>query len=254
MRKIAIANQKGGVGKTVTAINLSYALSGRGKKVLLIDTDPQAHATIGLGIDPLELKCTTYDFLTSGVEISEALVQINGNLYIVAANIGLSSIETKFLNKKGRQNLLVNKLFSIEEAWDYIIIDSPPSLGLLTVNALRACSELIIPIDPSYFALQGVRQLIEIIRVFEREVEQKIDFKFLLTMFEKRTNVCQYILDELKKNYGNRVYPVIINKNVTVRESIGAGVPLLEYDPRCQGSLDYLALAEEVNGKEKVSA
>lgn len=251
MRKIAIANQKGGVGKTVTAINLSFILSERKRRVLLIDIDPQAHATIGLGLNPMELDFTIYDVLKDDVNINKAVVGINKKLKVIGSDITLSSVETEFINKIGRENLLDNRLSALKGEWDYIIIDSPPSLGLLTLNTLKACSELIIPVEPSYFALHGIGKLIEIIQIFRKELNHEIDFKFLLTMFEKRTNICAYILDELKKNYEEKVYKALINKNITIRESIGAGVPLLQYDRTCQGSLDYLTLTEEIDGEEE---
>lgn len=254
MRKIAIANQKGGVGKTVTAINLSFILSERKRKVLLIDLDPQAHATIGLGLNPLKLDFTIYDVLRDEVNINKALVKVNDKLRVIGSDIILSSVETEFINKIGRENLLANRLSTLKGEWDYIIIDSPPSLGLLTLNALKACSELIIPVEPSYFALHGIGKLIEIIQIFKKELNHQIDFKFLLTMFEKRTNICTYILGELRKNYGKRLYKTVISKNITIRESIGAGVPLLEYERNCQGSLDYLKLTEEIDGQKETSS
>lgn len=247
-RVIAVANQKGGVGKTTTAVNLSAFLAQEGKKVLLIDIDPQGNATSGLGIDRAGIKHCIYDVIINEVPITATIIptSING-LNIVPATIELAGAEIELVTAIAREKKLRNALQSIKEKYDYIIIDCPPSLGLLTLNALTAAEGVLIPIQCEYYALEGLGQLLNTIKLVTRHLNHDLKIEgVVLTMFDPRTNLSMQVVDEVKKHFPERVFKSIIPRNVRLSEAPSYGQPINIYDPRSRGAEAYRELAREV--------
>ena len=253
MRTIAIVNQKGGCGKTTTAISLSACLAASHRKVLLIDLDPQSHASIGLNIKVDELEKSAYDIFSASQEIKleDAMVAIDSRLDLVPSQVVLSAVEQELAGRQGRESVLLQSLRGMGRSYDYVIVDCPPNLGMLTFNALRACAEALIPVDMSVFSLQGVSRLLEVLEVLRMGYGHEIAYKALATMCDPRTLFAVELLNNIKKYFGERVYTTVIHPTVKLREAAGFGIPITTYDQRCRGAADYRELADEVMAEEK---
>jgi chromosome partitioning protein len=254
MRVIASANQKGGCGKTTTAINLSSSLSLKGQKVLLIDFDPQAHATMGLNITPFDLEKSIYDVITpkenESLGIKDILVPIKENFDLAPSSMILSAVEQELSGMEGREDRLFKAIQALEEPYDYVIIDCPPSIGHLCFNALRACEEVIIPIDMSLFSLRGVAKLLEIITLLKDNVGHDVKSRALITMYDRRTRYSRIVLEKVKEEFGNNLFDTVIRYNIRLRETADHGLPVGDYDKHAIGHKDYEDLAEEVIGSQ----
>jgi chromosome partitioning protein len=252
MRIIAVANQKGGCGKTTTAINLAYSLSIRGNKVLLVDCDPQAHATMGLKIKPSDLERSLYDVLTPkdghNAGIESIIIPINENLHLAPSGIILSAVEQELAGVDGREDRLMHALQGIGDQYAYCIIDCPPSVGLLCFNALRASSEVIIPIDMSLFSLRGIAKLLELTMMLKNELGHSINARALITMYDRRTKYSQRVLEKVREEFGSNAFNTIIRYNIRLRETVDYGLPVGVFDKRSNGHFDYEQLAEEIVG------
>ena len=250
MYVMAIANQKGGCGKTTTTINLAASLSSIGKKVLVVDFDPQAHATSGLGVNPDSIEFSIYDVLSnlsqSKTTIDAITKEIADNLYLAPSGILLSTLEQELTDEIGRETRLWDALSSMETQYDFVLIDCPPNLGFLTVNALRAANEVIIPIEMSFFSFNGVNQLLDIINLVRERLNHNVDYRILMTMFDSRLQYSYHVQDSIRERFGDKVARTIIHINVKLREAASHGKPALFYDKYCRGSKDYLALAREL--------
>jgi chromosome partitioning protein len=252
MRIIASANQKGGCGKTTTAINLSSSLSLKGKRVLLIDFDPQAHATIGLNIKPSDLEKSIYDVITPNkngfLGIEDILVPIKDNFDLAPSSLILTAVEQELSGVEGREDRLLEAIQVLKEQYDYdyIVIDCPPSIGHLCFNALRACDEVIIPIDMSLFSLRGVAKLVEIITLIKDKVGHDVKSRALITMYDRRTRYSKVVLEKVKAEFGSNVFETVIRYNIRLRETADCGLPVGDYDKNAIGHKDYENLAEEI--------
>ncbi|MFY9140330.1 MAG: AAA family ATPase [Thermacetogeniaceae bacterium] len=252
-RVIAIANQKGGVAKTTTAINLSACLAAAKRKVLLVDIDPQGNSTSGVGVDRDQLEITIYDVLLGEAGIEEAVISLPfENLDLLPANLSLAGAEIEMVGIDNREYRLRNALQAIKNNYHYVFIDCPPSLGLLTINALTAADRVLIPIQCEYYALEGVGQLLQTINLVQRRLNPQLELEgVLLTMFDARTNLAIQVVDEVKDFFGNKVFQTIIPRNVRLSEAPSHGKPVITYDPRSRGAKLYLELAQEVMENEK---
>jgi chromosome partitioning protein len=250
MRVIASANQKGGCGKTTTAINLSSSLSLKGKRVLLIDFDPQAHATMGLNINPSDLQKSIYDVITPKdykfLRIEDILVPIKDNFDLAPSSLILSAVEQELSGLEGRENRLFRAIQALKKTYDYVVIDCPPSIGHLCFNALRACQEVIIPIDMSLFSLRGVAKLLEIIILLKDKTGHDVKSRALITMYDRRTRYSRVVLEKVKTEFGDNVFETVIRYNIRLRETADYGLPVGDYDKNAIGHQDYENLAEEV--------
>jgi chromosome partitioning protein len=250
MRIIASANQKGGCGKTTTAINLSSSLSLKGQKVLLIDFDPQAHATMGLNVKPGELEKSIYDVVTptknEPLGIEDILWSIRENFDLAPSNIILSAFEQELSGLEGREDRLLQAIQPLEGKYDYVVIDCPPSIGHLNFNALRAAEEVIIPIDMSLFSLRGVSKLLEIIILLKDKVGHDIRSRALITMFDRRTRYSRIVLEKVKAEFQSNVFETVIRYNIRLRETADFGLPVGDYDKHSIGHEDYGNLADEI--------
>ncbi len=247
-RIIAIANQKGGVGKTTTSVNLSACLAYLGKKVLLIDIDPQGNASSGLGVKKGDLESCIYDVIINDEDIKDVIHQTAiENLYIVPATISLAGAEIELVSMVSREVRLKKSVQEIKNNFDYIIIDCPPSLGLLTVNALTASDAIIIPVQCEYYALEGLSQLLSTVRLVQKHLNKSLVIDgVLLTMLDARTNLGLQVIDEVKRYFQDKVYRSIIPRNVRLSEAPSHGKPVLLYDAKSRGSEAYLEFAREV--------
>ena len=252
---IAFTNQKGGVGKTTTCVNMSTYMALMGKRVLLVDVDPQGNATSGLGQDKAGDVKSIYDVISETVEITEAIrkTDING-LDILPANIDLAGVEVELVYMKERENVLKKALAKVKNSYDYITIDCPPSLGLLTVNALTAADGVIIPIQCEFFALEGLSQLMNTIRLVKKTMlnPQLSVEGVVLTMRDSRSNLGRQVAEEIGKFFGSAVFNTTIPRNVRLAEAPSFGMPIYLYDKTCQGSIAYLKLTEEYFDKNKI--
>ncbi len=252
MRTIAIANQKGGCGKTTTSVNLSAALAQAGKSVLLIDLDPQGHATLGLGLDPEGFEKTIYNVIVDPYTPLESVVvdtEYEG-LFMVPSNVLLSGAEPEITPRYGREHLLRRGIESLDNRYDFCIIDCSPSLSLLTLNALVASSDVIIPVQTHYYALEGLRQLLETISVVRERFNSSLRILgVLLTFFESRTLLSKQVRRETEEHFGKLVLNTVIHKCVRLAEAPGAGEPILTYDSRSRSAQEYMALAEEITNE-----
>ncbi|MDT8347519.1 MAG: ParA family protein [Flavobacteriaceae bacterium] len=245
---IAIANQKGGVGKTTTSINLASALGILEKKVLLIDADPQANATSGLGFDLEEIKIGAYQLIEHTADLKEATLKTNTpNLDIVPSHIDLVAIEIELVDQPERETMLKKALQNQVFDYDFVIIDCAPSLGLLTLNALTAANAVIIPIQCEYFALEGLGKLLNTIKSVQRLHNQDLDIEgLLLTMYDSRLRLSNQVVDEVKKHFGDMVFKTIIQRNVKLSEAPSYGENIITYDATSKGAKNYLSLAQEL--------
>jgi len=252
-RIIAIANQKGGVGKTTTAINLAASLAALEKKVLIVDSDPQANATSGIGIDTRQIRCTIYDCLIDDKEPNDALMKCEvENLSIIPSNIDLVGAEIEMLDRPQREKILKSVLQKIEGNYDYILVDCSPSLGLLTVNALAASHSVIIPVQCEYFALEGLGKLLNTIKIIQNNLNPDLEIEgFLLTMYDSRLRLSNQVADEVNKHFQQMVFKTIIQRNVKLSEAPSFGQPAILYDADSRGTVNYLNLAKELIEKDE---
>jgi len=246
-KAIAIFNQKGGVGKTTTAVNFSAALAEHGKKVLLVDNDPQGNLSSGVGINKSELEYTIYNVLINEIDIETCIIPTQfENLDIVPGSVELAGAEIELIDFENREYLLKQQLSKVKDKYDYILIDCPPSLGLLTINALVAVDSVIIPIQCEYYALEGVSQLVNTFNLVKKSINPNLEIQgVLLSMFDGRTNLSIQVVDEVKKHFKGLVYGTIVPRNIRLAEAPSFGLPIIHYDRKSKGAEAYLDLAEE---------
>lgn len=250
---IAIINQKGGVGKTTTAINLSACLAARGKKVLIIDSDPQGNTSSGLGVNGKEAELTTYDCLVNQIPMEEVMIQTEyKNLFLSPGNINLAGAEPELVDADKREQRLKESLNGIREQFDFILIDCPPSLGLITLNAFAAADSVLIPIQCEYYALEGLAQLTRTVKMVKQGMNPDLKIEgILLTMYDSRTNLSVQVAQEVKKYFGATVYQTMIPRNVRLSEAPSYGMPIIAFDKNSKGAKCYQKLASEVIKQNK---
>ena len=247
-RIITIVNQKGGVGKTTTAINLSASLSFLGKRSLLVDTDTQGNTSSGLGFDKNELENTVYEVLTAQCGIRDSIIHTDlENLDIIGSNINLAGASVELVNVPERERILKNSLKEVNDEYDFILIDSPPSLGLITLNNLTAAESVLIPLQCEYFALEGMSELLDTIFLVQKNLNPDLTIEgILMTMYDQRTNLSKQVVAEVKNYFGDKVYNTIIPRNVKLGEAPSFGKPSILYAPESTGAVAYMDLAREV--------
>ena len=249
---LAFANQKGGVGKTTSAVNLAASLGILGHKVLLVDFDPQGNATSGLGFDKRDIKKCIYDTLINDVMMKDVLLHSDyENLDVIPATIQLAGAEIELVSLMNREGRLKNALERVKHDYDYVLIDCPPSLGLLTINALTAANSVLVPIQCEFYALEGVSQLMNTIKLVQRNLNPALKLEgVLMTMFDQRTNLSSDVVGEVRKYFNTKMYNTIIPRNVRLSEAPSHGQPVIVYDPKSKGAQVYMELAAEVLGDE----
>ena len=250
---IALANQKGGVGKTTTAINLGASLAVLDKTVLIVDADPQANTSSGLGIDIRELKKSIYESIIDNADPGEAILPTEvPNLYILPSHIDLVGAEIEMLNFRNREKVLKELLYKVKDKYEYILIDCSPSLGLITVNALTAADSVIIPVQCEYFALEGISKLLNTIKIIKSKLNPDLEIEgFLLTMYDSRLRLANQIYEEVKKHFGDMVFNTLVQRNIKLSEAPSYGQPVLLYDADSKGSHNHIQLAKELIEKNK---
>lgn len=253
-RIIAIANQKGGVGKTTTSINLSASLAAKGKKVLMIDTDPQGNATSGFGVDKNDLENTIYELILGECSIEDCILkEVIPGVSILPSNVNLAAAEIELIGVERKEYILKNEIDWVRDAYDYIIIDCPPSLSMLTVNAMTTANTVLVPIQCEYYALEGLSQLIHTVNLVKERLNPDLDMEgVVFTMFDSRTNLSNQVVENVKNNLQQTVYNTIIPRNIRLAEAPSYGMPIQMYDQKSAGAEAYMQLADEViNRKDK---
>ncbi|MHC5156914.1 MAG: AAA family ATPase [Planctomycetota bacterium] len=255
MRTIAVINQKGGCGKTTISINLAAALATKGKRTLLVDMDPQGHCAVGLAVPEEQIEQSTYDVLIGAgrgepMRLKEILWQISDRFELAPSNIDLAAFEQQMGGVDNRENCLKKVLDEIQGDYDYVVIDCPPSVGLLTFNALRAATDVMVPVEMGYFSLHGLSRQLETLTAFCEQCKQKINVTVLASMYDIRTKMGREILSELKKHFSERMFKTVVNFNTKLKEAASLGQPICEYDPSCKGFKDFLSLADELIGSD----
>lgn len=250
-RILAISNQKGGVGKTSTAVNLSYGLAQKGKKVLICDVDAQGNATTGLGVEKSTLKASVYDVLIGNSEAKNAIVKTKfENLDILPSSIDLAGAEVELVSMQKREKRLLFALEKVKDNYDFIILDCPPAIGLLTINALAASDGVIIPIQSEYYALEGLSQLVNTVKLVKKALNPNLEIEgVLITMYDGRALISRQIREEILKFFGDKVFDTVIPRNIRVSEAPSYGVPVMVHDKRSRGAISYSALVEEYLGR-----
>ena len=254
-RIISIANQKGGVGKTTTAVNLATAIAACDKSVLLIDLDPQGNASTGFGIDNTDRNTHIYHLLINQISIEDAIKSsIVPKLFVIPSDTDLAAAEVELRNRKNREFILDMLLRPITDSYDFVIIDCPPSLGLLTVNAFSASHSVLVPLQCEFYALEGLAQLLRSIEMVKKNLNPSLTIQgIVLTMFDSRNNLSEMVVNDVRKHFGKQVYQTIIPRNVRISEAPSFGQPVLMYDINCSGSKAYTSLAAELLQQENVS-
>ncbi len=247
-RIIAIANQKGGVGKTTTSINLSAALGEKGKKVLVIDTDPQGNTTSGMGLDKNELENTIYELLIGEITTDEAITKdVAKNVDIIPSNVNLAAVEIELIDAEDKEYILRNAIKDVRDNYDFIIIDCPPSLSMLTVNAMTTANTVLVPIQCEYYALEGLSQLVHTVNLVKERLNEDLEMEgVVFTMFDARTNLSLQVVENVKENMDEYVYKTIIPRNIRLAEAPSYGMPINKYEPKSAGAEAYKLLAQEI--------
>ena len=252
-RIIAIANQKGGVGKTTTSINLSASLAAKGKKVLVIDTDPQGNTTSGFGIEKNELENTIYELILGECSIRDCIISnIIKNVSVVPSNVNLAAAEIELIGVDKKEYILKNEVDYVKDDYDFIIIDCPPSLNMLTINSMTTADSVLVPIQCEYYALEGLTQLIHTINLVKKKLNPQLELEgVVFTMYDSRTNLSLQVVENVKDNLKQNIYKTIIPRNIRLAEAPSHGLPINLYDPKSTGAESYRLLAEEVMGREE---
>ena len=253
-RIIAIANQKGGVGKTTTSINLSASLAEKGKKVLVIDTDPQGNTTSGFGLDKTELENTVYELILGEASIQNCILKdVIKNVSILPANVDLAAAEIELIGVDNKEFILKNEVDYVRDQYDFIIIDCPPSLSLLTVNAMTTADTVLVPIQCEYYALEGLSQLIHTVNLVTERLNPELEIEgVVFTMYDSRTNLSTQVVENVKNHLKQNVYKTIIPRNIRLAEAPSYGLPIQAYDPKSAGAESYMMLAEEVINRKDI--
>jgi len=256
MRVIAVINQKGGCGKTTVAVNLAACLAVQGRRTLLVDMDPQSHCAVGLAVPEEQIEANIYDVLISSqtdqkTELKHIVWQIAQNFDLAPSGIELAALEPQLAGKEGREEYLRDVLHAHATGYNYVIVDCPPSVGLLTFNALRAADEVIIPVETGYFSLHGLNRQLETLEVLKQQCHQEVDIRILPSMYDVRTKLAREILTELRKQHEGRLFKTVVNFNTKLKEAASFGQPITEYDPASKGMKDFMALAREVLESEQ---